>query len=77
MAQIPAEPVLITAGIIARETGASLGRVVYILRARPHIRPKARAGTLRLYDRQAIAQVRHELNAIEARRSHRREAGRD
>jgi hypothetical protein len=32
------------------------------------LQPTARAGTLRLYDRQAVALVRHELNAIDARR---------
>jgi hypothetical protein len=30
--------------------------------------PAARAGTIRLYDRQALALIRHELNAIDARR---------
>lgn len=33
-----------------------------------HIRPSAHAGTLRPYDRRAVAMVRHELNAIDARR---------
>jgi hypothetical protein len=33
-----------------------------------HIRPSARAGTLRLYDRKAVAMFRHELSAIDARR---------
>jgi hypothetical protein len=62
-------PVLLTPGRIADEIGVPLGRVSYILATRPHIRPAARAGTLRLYDELAIAQVRHELNAIAARRS--------
>ena len=31
--------------------------------------PAARAGTLRLYDEAAVAQVRHELNGIDARRA--------
>jgi hypothetical protein len=62
-------PSLTTPGRIAAELGVSLGRVAYILATRPHIRPAARAGTLRLYDKAAIAQVRHELNAIAARRS--------
>ena len=61
-------PRLRTPGVIARELGESLQRVQYILRTRPHIRPAALAGSLRLYDRQAVAKVRHELNAITARR---------
>jgi hypothetical protein len=66
-----ATPQLITPGVIARELQRPLHRILYILGTRPHIRPSARAGTLRLYDRKAIAQVRHELNAIEARQGER------
>jgi hypothetical protein len=40
-----------------------------VLATREHIKPVARAGTLRLYDLAAIAHIRHELNAIDARRS--------
>jgi hypothetical protein len=61
-------PRLITAGVIASELNEPLHRVLNVLATRPHIRPSARAGTLRLYDRRAVAQVRHELNAIDARR---------
>lgn len=61
-------PRLRTPGVIARELGQSLQRVQYILRTRPHIQPAALAGRLRLYDRQAVAHVRHEINAIDARR---------
>jgi hypothetical protein len=61
-------PQLITPGVIAGELHAPLHRVLHILRTRAHIRPAARAGTLRLYDKQALAMVRHELNAIDARR---------
>lgn len=61
-------PKLVTAGVIASEIGEPLHRVLNVLRTRQHIRPRARGGTLRLYDRDAIAQVRHELNAIDARR---------
>jgi hypothetical protein len=43
--------------------------VQYVLRTRAHIKPAALAGRLRLYDRKAVAMVRHELNAIEARRA--------
>lgn len=63
-----AVPALLTPGRIAAELGEPLHRVLYVLSTRPHIRPAARAGTLRLYRQAAIAQVRHELNAIDARR---------
>jgi hypothetical protein len=69
-------PPLLTPGRMAKELGASLSRVSYVLATRPHIQPKARAGVLRLYDRDAIAQVRHELHAIDARRT-RQEGGGD
>jgi hypothetical protein len=62
-------PSLRTPGRIAAELAVPLPRVLYVLRTRPHIEPAARAGVIRLYDRQAVAQVRHELNAIAARRS--------
>ena len=61
-------PKLVTPGVIAAELGEPLHRVLHVLRTRPHIRPLARGGTLRLYDRKAVAQVRHELNGIDARR---------
>lgn len=64
---IGTEPRLITPGVIAAEVNAPLPRVLRILATRPHIRPAARAGTLRLYNREAIAQVRHELAAMDAR----------
>jgi hypothetical protein len=61
-------PRLLTVGRIAAELGEPLHRVVRVLATRRHIRPSAYAGTLRLYDRQAVAMVRHELNTIDARR---------
>lgn len=64
-------PRLVTPGVIARELTAPLHRIQHILATRPHIRPVARAGMLRLYGRDAVAQVRHELNAIDARRCRR------
>jgi hypothetical protein len=64
----PTVPSLLTPGRIADELGASLQRVLYVLSTRRHILPAARAGTIRLYDRQALALIRHELNAIDARR---------
>jgi hypothetical protein len=63
-----ATPHLITPGVIASELRVPLHRVLHVLATRQHIRPVARAGTLRLYDRQSVAMVRHELNAIDARR---------
>ncbi|MCL4743294.1 MAG: hypothetical protein KJZ54_13950 [Phycisphaerales bacterium] len=64
----PQEPPLLTAGRIAEAVDEPLHRVLHVLQTRGHIKPAARAGTLRLYKRDAIAQVRHELNAIDARR---------
>ena len=61
-------PKLITVGVMAAKLGSPLHRVLHILATRPHIKPSARAGTLRLFERRAIAMVRHELNAIDARR---------
>ena len=61
-------PTLITAGVIAAKVNAPLHCVVYVLKTRPHIQPRARAGTLRLYDQAAIEAVRQELNEIAAGR---------
>lgn len=62
-------PKLRTTGTMARELGVALHRVQYVLATRPHIKPLAFAGNVRLWDSGAVAMVRHELNAIEARRS--------
>lgn len=62
-------PRLVTPGVIAEDLGEPLHRVLNVLATRPHIRPAARAGTIRLYSREAVAQVRHELNAIDAKRA--------
>lgn len=70
-------PQLLTPGRMAAHLKVSLHRVVYILATRPHIRASARAGTLRLYSARAVALVRHELNAIDARRCHPRREGED
>ena len=67
--QAPPAPSLLTPGRMAAILNTPLPRILYILRTRPHIRVSARAGILRLYDSHAMAQVRHELNAIDARRS--------
>ncbi len=62
---------LSTPGGLAHELRVPIHRVLYILRTRPHIAPAARAGRLRLYDRKVAAMVRHELNAMDARRGAR------
>lgn len=59
---------LLTPGRLAAELGVPLHRVTHILRTRSHIKPRARAGQLRLYLRDAIPKLRHELNAQDARR---------
>ncbi len=69
MTTAPTLPRLRTPGVIARQLGEPLSRVQYVLRTRPHIKPTALAGRLRLYDRRAVAMVRHELNSIDARRN--------
>jgi hypothetical protein len=61
-------PKLITPGVIAAELRTPLHRVLNVLKTRKYIIPSARAGTLRLYSRNAIAMVRYELNLIDARR---------
>jgi hypothetical protein len=63
-----AEPRLRTVGVLAAEVGVPIHRVIHVLATRPHIRAAARAGTLRLYDETAVAMVRHELNAMDARK---------
>ena len=59
------EPKLLTAGVIAERIGQPLSRVTYILGTRPHIRPSARAGNLRLYSVTAIPLIEKELEEIE------------
>ena len=70
MSQMKNKPVakLKTPGVLAADLGVPLHRVLYILQTRDHIQPAARAGRLRLFDREAVALLRHELNAIDARR---------
>ncbi len=67
-AMCAATPRFRTPGVIAAELERPLHSVLYVLRTRPHIRPAARAGRLRLYDREALDLVRVELAAIAARR---------
>lgn len=61
-------PSLRTPGRMADELGVALHRVLYVLATRSHIRPAARAGTLRLFDAAALTQVSHELETIATRR---------
>lgn len=61
------EPKLTTTGVIAVELSEPLHRVLYILRTRPHIRPAARAGRVRLYSRSVLSIIRQELDSIDAR----------
>lgn len=49
-----------TIGDIAREHGASIHRVEYLIRARA-IRPAGRAGIIRLFDEAAAAEIGQEL----------------
>ena len=64
-------PRLVTIGVSAEELGVPVDRVNRVLRTRSHIRPRAYAGNVRLFDNDAIAQVRYEINRIDARRSGR------
>jgi len=64
----PPEPQLITPGTIAREINQPIHRVLHILATRSAIRPAARAGRIRLYDRQAIEAVRREIARIDENR---------
>ncbi|NLX23865.1 MAG: hypothetical protein GXY55_19605 [Phycisphaerae bacterium] len=61
-------PILRTPGVIARELGEPLHRVQYVLRTRKGITPSARAGKLRLYDRQAVSLIREALREIDSRK---------
>ena len=61
-------PRLATPTEVARVLGVPLHRVLYVLRSRPHILPRAIAGVARCFDDAAIARVRYELNGIDARR---------
>lgn len=59
------EPGLITPGVIARQLGEPIHRVLHVLATRAAIRPAARAGRIRLYDRGAVEQVRREIARID------------
>ena len=55
---------LLTARQLAKTLGVSRFRVEYVLRTQKSIRPTARAGTCRMYDRAAVARIHDELDAI-------------
>ena len=72
METIEALPQLITPSVMAARFEVPLRRVLDILANCPHIKPAALAGRTRVYSRESLAQVRHEVNARDARRSHQR-----
>lgn len=67
-------PRLLTTGQLAKELRQPVHRILYVLSTRHHIQPSALSGVSRVYDSRAKAQIRHELNAIDARRDSRGEA---
>jgi len=68
MSEVYPPPKLDTVGRIAEKLGVPLHRVSYLITSRG-IQPAAYAGRLRLFDREAVAIIRHELNAMDARRA--------
>ena len=70
MSQVSA-PRVNTIGQISTRLKCSVHQVAYVLRTRPHIQPTAIAGTARLFTEDQVAMIRHELNAIAARRVHK------
>lgn len=67
-------PPLLTTGRMADILGVKPDRIRYILATRRDIQPSAYAAHVRLYDLAAMARVRHELAAIDARRGRPRSA---
>ena len=65
-------PALATIGQIAHLLNVPVPRIEYVLRSRPYIQPRATAGGARCYDDHAIALIRHELSAIDARKAARK-----
>lgn len=60
-------PKLRTPGVLAACLDVPLHRVLYVLRTRPHIRPAAKAGRLRLYDLAALNMLQRELVLMDIR----------
>ena len=56
------EPRLFTVGRIAERYGVPVHRVQYVVKSR-QIRPAARAGRVRLFDHQALGQIKLALEA--------------
>ena len=54
---------------LASILGVSVDRVRYILNSRSHIKPAVTVENMRFYRPDAVAFLRHELNAIAARRA--------
>jgi hypothetical protein len=57
-------PALCTTGRVADMLGQPLHRIQYILRSRPDIKATATAGTLRLFDDEAVNKIKLELRKI-------------
>jgi hypothetical protein len=60
-------PELNTPGKVAQQLGVPIHRVQYVLRSRPHLRPAATAGRLRLFDDETIEQIARELQTIDSK----------
>lgn len=58
-----------TIGRLAEKLRQPVHRIEYLIRTRPHIQHVARAGNARLYDEHVVRLLRHELNAIDARKA--------
>ena len=56
-----------TVGVLAQKLNQPIHRTTHLLRTREHIRTAAIAGRSRLYPELAVAQLRYELNCIDAR----------
>lgn len=56
-----------TLGKVAQHLQVPVHRVQYIVRSRPHLRPIATAGRLRLFDTKTIEQIAKELQTIDSR----------
>ena len=60
-------PELNTLGKVAQHLQVPVHRVQYIVRSRPHLRPAATAGRLRLFDDKTIEQIAKELQTIDSK----------
>ena len=62
---------LATLGEVAELLRTTPARLAYILRTRPQIKPAATAGHYRVFDNDAVAELRRELNRMDARKGGR------